>query len=331
MAAGCTVDRRGFTIVEVLVVIAIIGVLVGLLLPAIQAVRESARRSSCTNNLKQIGLGMHSFATAYKERFPPGRVQCSGYKTISWSTLFMEFLEQPELAAIWEDLTAMQRSSPAPDSRFYVKANFTDAINRKATMTKVSMYLCPTVSAEHASRTSDLITQAGQYEGMACIDYFGNGGITPNDSDFKMPDGVTTYPSYNGVLLAYGAADAPSTLAGGIQFCQVTDGLSRTVVVFEAGGAGIDGSAATGVWAAGSNCNYIGHTTGSVPVINPKDHAVRVWEGSPHTPMFSQHPGGVNVLLCDGAVRFLNETTARSVVAGLASRSGGEAVSLADR
>jgi prepilin-type processing-associated H-X9-DG protein len=240
----------------------------------------------------------------------------------------MDFLEQSELTATWEDLTASQRANPAPDSRLYVKANFTDVINQNATKTKVSVYLCPSASDEHYTRKNDLIAETGQYSGMACIDYFGNGGITPNNSGFTMPDGVANYPSYNGTLLAYSAADAPSTITNGIQYREVTDGLSKTILVFEASGAGVDGTAATGVWAAGSNCNYIGHTTGSVPVINPKDYADRVWEGSPNTPMFSQHPGGVNVLMCDGSVHFLNQATEKAVVCGLASRNVGEVVSI---
>ncbi len=96
---------RGFTLVELLVVIAIISVLVGLLLPAVQAARESARRMSCQNNLKQIGLGMHNFSTSYRERFPPGRIKVSTFSTVSWSGFFLDFMEQSETQATMDPVT----------------------------------------------------------------------------------------------------------------------------------------------------------------------------------------------------------------------------------
>ena len=81
-------SRTGFTLVELLVVIAIIGILVGMLLPAVQAVRETARRTTCLNNLKQLGLSIHSFESA-QQRIPASRA-ADGFMT--WPTALMPFL-----------------------------------------------------------------------------------------------------------------------------------------------------------------------------------------------------------------------------------------------
>jgi prepilin-type N-terminal cleavage/methylation domain-containing protein len=87
----------GFTLVELLVVIAIIGTLVGLLLPAVQTARESARRSTCTNNLKQIGVAIHNFESANKA-FPAGHKHDSGGNSAwGWGVYILPFLEQQEI------------------------------------------------------------------------------------------------------------------------------------------------------------------------------------------------------------------------------------------
>ncbi len=96
--------RAGFTLVEILVVIAIVGVLIALLLPAVQAAREAARRVHCLNNLKQIGLGMHVYMT-YKQSFPPGYVSgvLDDYEDSgpgwSWAPMIMPQMEQVPLAS----------------------------------------------------------------------------------------------------------------------------------------------------------------------------------------------------------------------------------------
>jgi len=99
--------RSGFTLVELLVVIAIIGILVALLLPAIQAAREAARRTQCTNNLKQVALGLHNYHDTYQV-FPPGFVDSNpAYNTaidvqnnlngLAWSALILPFVEMAPL------------------------------------------------------------------------------------------------------------------------------------------------------------------------------------------------------------------------------------------
>src|SRR5215210_4213670 len=94
-------SRTAFTLVELLVVIAIIGILVGLLLPAVQAAREAARRMSCSNNLKQLGLAMHNYHDTYKA-FPPGVTSIGGpglgHWGVSWMPLILRFIEQGAMA-----------------------------------------------------------------------------------------------------------------------------------------------------------------------------------------------------------------------------------------
>ena len=126
------VSRRGFTIVELLVVITIIGLLVGLLLPAVQAVREAARRMQCQNNLHQIGIAMHNYHAAFR-KLPPGgievRPETPRGKQIAWSAMVLPFLEQ---------------------SAVYSKINFNYAfdhpVNREVAATPIETYLCPSTS-----------------------------------------------------------------------------------------------------------------------------------------------------------------------------------------
>lgn len=317
----CVVDDRGdlrrggFSLVELLVAVAVIGLLMGLLLPAVQQVRESARRLSCQNNLKQIGLGMANFGVSHRERFPPGRVQKGSFKTVSWSSFFLDFMEQSDQQATWAPVA--DPNAVTGDSRLFLNADFRAPVNRPATTTRLSFYLCPSVARQEASRRAGKIIAAGDYEGMACIDYAGNAGVNPGEPQFSMPDGQP-YPAGNGVLLV----DEVSSLHAGMPYRAITDGLSKTLSVFEWSGVGLGGGAGRGIWASGLNCNYVGHDNVSPPIINaePED----VWEEGPSVPMFSDHPGGVNVLLCDGATRFLVDSTEVAVVTALASRSGGE-------
>src|SRR6186713_297456 len=95
--SSCQQRRVGFTLVELLVVIAIIGVLVALLLPAVQMAREAARRSSCQNNLRQIGIATHNFHDV-QNQLPPVRVS-NNHAT--WFVLIMPYMEQGNIAQLW--------------------------------------------------------------------------------------------------------------------------------------------------------------------------------------------------------------------------------------
>jgi prepilin-type N-terminal cleavage/methylation domain-containing protein len=210
-------SRPGFTLVELLVVIAIIGVLVALLLPAIQAARESARRTHCTNNLKQLSLGLTTFESAHA-KFPAGQRWSaprkeSGSYAIAWSATILPQIEQQAIS------DQIDFSFPLSDPR-----------NLPATGQIVSAYLCPSTSIFEAHRTAlgHLVNLGGTAgEGMACLDYL---GISGPAKDAKNPSSGEPYGRQRGILI--GTKGFPNsdqlTDPPPIRARNVTDGMSNT-------------------------------------------------------------------------------------------------------
>ena len=301
---------RAFTLIELLVVIAIIGVLIALLLPAVQAAREAARRSQCTNNLKQIGLALHNYHGTH-DAFPPGYISKSLGNVVNaadtgpgwgWGTMILSHIEQASL---------------------YNSVNFslpvTDAGSRTVRTTRLAAFLCPSNTGGSATLTikdssgnvliSDLAS--GQYVGLA-------GQWEPEE----FPD------QNNGVFYRN------STI--GIR--DITDGTSTTLMVGERS-QNVANAAWAGAIPAGKSCNnpqwpvqdcemsnvlLLGHTGPS-----PDE----TWIDVPNNPkagaddFHSLHPGGCNFLFGDGSVRFIKETVNPKAFSSLATRAGGEVVS----
>ena len=207
----------GFTLVELLVVIAIIGILVGLLLPAVQAAREAARRMQCSNNLKQIGLGMHNHHDAYKY-FPIGQQGPTfwnlGPRT-TWNVSLLPYIEQNNLYTSY-NLTAGFRGP-----------NYT-TLNKNFFLTVVPTYRCP----------SD---NAGIFFGENSIDCPRNNYVACFSADGTLGEPTADY-SDGGSNLHRLAANNPSVTSKKVAmfnfnakrgFRDITDGSSNTVVVSE--------------------------------------------------------------------------------------------------
>ncbi|RUL83184.1 DUF1559 domain-containing protein [Tautonia sociabilis] len=292
---------NGFTLIELLVVIAIIGVLIALLLPAVQSAREAARRVQCVNNLKQLGLAMHAYHDA---------VGClPGYRVTGAAAPYasiLPFLEQEPLG-----------------SAYNFDHPWDSASNTTVTSVPLNVYTCP----------------SNPVAGERPASGFGT-------SDYTVIRSATNW------------ADHKAMYEGGeyARFAAVRDGLSNTCMQYESAGRahwfllGVSdpasppwdyyGSAPWGTvvesWAGIGNGGWwfpvsvrldpsrgtpdITWFAGS-SVIN-----VGNWYGAP----YSFHPGGVNLGMADGSVRFLKEHTSLEVLSALSSRDGGEVISASD-
>jgi prepilin-type N-terminal cleavage/methylation domain-containing protein len=263
--------RKGFTLIELLVVIAIIAVLIGLLLPAVQKVREAAARSTCQNNLKQIGTGLHNYHGA-NGRFPPGCIGSGGTTTApvpawGWPVLILPHIEQDNLYRLLD-----------PTNKTLQSALTT---NLAALQTPLKMFLCPSDPDGTQGQMNDnrpfKSAVPGQTIFIAKSDYVGNGGNAGGDGIF--------------------AADSL------VRITDVTDGSSNTLLVGERDSK--EGRWA-GFWAGQSQESAV---TGTLPLWALTNH--RMMDGNAGTVtdatqcFGSAHTRGAYFLLCDGSVRFI--------------------------
>jgi len=336
--------RRGFTLVELLVVIAIIGILVGLLLPAVQAAREAARRMQCQNNLKQMGLAMMNYESAFK-KFPSAlmgaRVGAPADDGIGWAVAILPFMEQTALYSQLETgilaLGAplgtpgvMRRAkggswpSNGPLGPFTISGS--GGSSTAATIvpggdTKLSVYKCPSsvlpdicpLTWTIPGATSSSIHHTNQFSaGYATNDYKGAGGSNRGD---------------------FGVLHKLSENISNTRIADITDGTSNTTLITESTYLTGNGNPTTlnpttfedwPIWFGGPNTDEAIRTNGrfSAP-INAQTNPSRMVRAINDDSAFSYHTGGAQFVFADGSVHFVSEAVAQQTYSDLNDKSDG--------
>jgi prepilin-type N-terminal cleavage/methylation domain-containing protein len=294
-----------FTLVELLVVIAIIGVLIALLLPAVQAAREAARRSQCVNNLHQIGLAMHGFHDT-NQRLPYAVIDCCTPVGGTWTILIMPFMELQNLR-----------------DRFNLKKTMTDPYHKDAILIPVPTFICPS----DADPTDAILGKRYPHnaERMLGLWYPVSMGPTQPDACPFCPDpqagpknwccqgnNYGTNPPGNSVGM-FGRHILPK-----VNFKKVTDGLSHTIMNGETlpRHCIFNGAYAT---------NFNVYPT-TIPINTMEDDKgiSGLWFRT--CGFKSVHPGGANFLMGDATVQFLSEEIDFRLFNNLGTRAGGETV-----
>jgi prepilin-type N-terminal cleavage/methylation domain-containing protein len=320
-------NRRGFTLVELLVVIAIIGTLVGLLLPAVQSAREAARRSACTNNMKQLGLVLLNFESTRK-RLPAASDRGWAGGGYSWVTLCLPFLEETNL------YNTMSNAS----TRF--SSAYSSTLNATSGSTPLPQLVCPSYAGD--ARTAATATGSGSnITGCPITCYKGAAGVS-----YVYTSG-TAYPTSaspgGGALTLQTWGTEPTNPKTGITLAMVADGTSKTFALVESRepvqSAWIDGTRAWVTAASGAstwdstNRRWDGGTpTNSALLENAKTSSANwAWQGYTGANGVlgpsSQHQGGI-VLHCyvDGHVGQVTNEIDANLYYSLYSRADGEAL-----
>jgi prepilin-type processing-associated H-X9-DG protein len=294
---------RAFSLAELLVVIGVVGLVLGLTLPAIQRVRESAARLQCQNNLRQVGIGLHNFHVSHN-RLPPARPERfpsnEPESLLSWMALILAHMDQIPL---WEEtLLACKIDTHPYHSPPHV--GYT---------TVIPSYVCPTDERLRRPQVTPSGDRAafGSYVGVSGTSRTpfqflpGALGLAPGMRLTDIRDGTSN-------TLMVGERPPPDSLQAGRWY-------SRLYVLEHYGGPDCIMAMPEARWAGDLECARAGSSFGPGRTDNPCDR-FHYW---------SLHPRGANFLFADGSVHFVRYT-ASALLPSLASASGGESGTIAD-
>jgi prepilin-type N-terminal cleavage/methylation domain-containing protein/prepilin-type processing-associated H-X9-DG protein len=314
--------RRAFTLVELLVVIAIIGILVALLLPAVQAAREAARRMQCQNNLKQLGIAMHNYVDTYKKL--PGGVGRWGCCWGTWQVRVLPFLEQ----------TALKDQYQNSDGHDGTGLRYGAGTNRTLVTTKrIPSLTCPSDKANAPISSITSHNYAVNYGNTSFFQTTFN-GITFKGAPFMA---YTDSVSDDGPVNAAQALTFPRIYGKPIGLEEITDGTSGTLMAAEVIQGKLNDLRGFTWWGGASGfVTYLTPNTSQPDVIIGGICRQGIQRNPPCTTSSafprmmatrSNHPGGIQAAYCDGHVSFVSNTIDYVVWQALGSSQGGEAVS----
>jgi len=362
----CSRPTWGFTLVELLVVIAIIGILVALLLPAIQAAREAARRTQCTNNIKQMGLACLNYDSTFKH-LPLGMELDTKTMDLTAATFFIRilpYIEQNALHSRWIFPDPNRTSTRTDASVFNGDPNVTDSPTTSRAATNIPEFICP---SDRFEQNPFRIESGGSPANGAMTGYYSATSYAGNYGEGAYFFGNALFPVIpNGVLYMSGANSGlskPNPCAATakeqttficnhqnlspVALRKITDGTSHTLLIgekfhedplFDTWTTNNSGFKMYQVsaWAWAGGTKGTAHLFGSAAV--PLNSEVRAFISSPTEQSLiaqdsrfnafgSGHPGGVNFAFCDGSARFFSDSLSVTTLGQLATRAGGEVIS----